>query len=211
MSSSVFNEKFRRPSIGFTEMLRKGIGGMLREKDEYATFMFRALVLASDPYGGKLETPDGVPEGKTYLEEVIHDVTGGEIARYTVNPTLGPRNPKNSVRARIITEGMDQFIDDDNLRTFWPLLPGISNPSAGELVYVVFEDERMTHGLWISKVPTDLDEENSNQTLMNNVYKKQGESKNQLFHISGNSYDPQANPSSPNRLTNLFLGMMGRG
>ena len=58
----VSHEKFRRPNISFTEGLRKAAGGTYREKGEYTQWMFRALVIAVDTFGGQLETPTGVAE-----------------------------------------------------------------------------------------------------------------------------------------------------
>lgn len=165
MSSQFFDEKFRRPSISFAEMLKKGAAGLYREKDEYAPNMLRALVVASDTQGGKLETPDGVAVGGALVERVVAP-NGAITAQYTITPTRGPLNPPNSVRACVLTNNMDQFTDFDNFRTFWPLIPGLGNPSAGELVYVMFEDESMLHGLWVSKVVSDQPDEGANQILM---------------------------------------------
>lgn len=211
MPTPVFNEKFRRPSISFAEILRKGAGGMYREKDQYVPFMFRALVIAVDVEGGKLETPDGQPDGSK-LTQHVYGPEGGLLAKYDIEPTRGPRNPKNSVRARIVANNMDQFIDDDNLRTFWPLFPGVDNPSAGELVYVVFEDEEMTHGLWLAKVPTDDKEETKNQILMSTVL-KQARASNRVLFVSSEptGINRDGVPiKQPHRLTSLFIDASGK-
>lgn len=169
MSSGWTNEKFRRPAISFAETLTKGANGTYRERDEYVQFMFKALVVAMDTQGGKLETPDGYPEGDALYQEVTYP--NGKKDSYTIlgeagRINVGPRNPKNSVKARIISNGVDQFVDDDDLRVYWPLLPGVDNPGAGEVVYVVFEDETMNHGLWLSRAPLNGELDTPNQILM---------------------------------------------
>lgn len=218
----MFNEKFRRPNISFTEMLKKGAAGQYRERGEYTQFMFRALVIACDTEGGKLESPSGEPIGDK-LEVKVYDNTGANLlAQYPVDPTTGPYNPKNSVRARIVSNNMDQIIDDDNLRTFWPMFPGADSPSAGELVYVVFEDEAMKHGLWLAKVPypeEPLDSvENAgsryvkphtkNQILMSDILSSAATSKKTLFPDT--PPEPTAADPSPlkkrQRLSELFIG-----
>jgi hypothetical protein len=168
-NSYIFNEKFRRPSISFNETLKKGGSGAYVERGDFVPFMFRAVVIAADLEGGKLETPDGNPSNGVRLVEQVIGPSNEVIASYTIDPTVGPYNPKNSVRARIIAGNADLFTDDDQLRTFWPLFPGVDNPSAGEPVYVTFEDEDMLHGLWICKCPTNIEDETPNQTLMSQI------------------------------------------
>jgi hypothetical protein len=212
--SEMYNEKFRRPLISFTEMLKKGASNQYREQGDYSAFMFRALVIACDTEGGKLETPTGEPIGDEH-EETVRDNTGDKVlARYKITPTLGPINPKNSVRARIISNNMDQVIDDDNLRTYWPMFPGADTPSAGEVVYVVFEDEDKQHGLWLAKVPfpetadgNTIKEHTKNQILMSDQLKDIESGKAQLFNDSF----PPGTPTNPSpvrrrqRLSELFL------
>ena len=169
MPSGWGTDKFRRPVISFTEAFIAGANGTYRERGEYAQFMFKALVVAMDTQGGKLETPDGFPEGDALVQLVQYP--NGKTDEYTVSDdqgkvNTGPRNPKNSVKARIISSGLDEFTDDDNLRVYWPLFPGVDNPSAGEVVYVVFEDETMTHGLWLSRAPLNGELDTPNQVLM---------------------------------------------
>jgi hypothetical protein len=209
MSVPFSNERLRRPTVGFTDLLRKAIGGGIRGRDEYASFMFRALVIASDMAGGHLETPDGKPaDGKTLVQQVSDGTQ--VVARYNISPTRGPLNPKNSVRARIVANNMDQFVDDDSLRTFWPLFPGVDNPSAGEMVYVVFEDEEMVHGLWVAKVPTSSNNDSTNQILMSKVLMEARASKHVLFPdnlVDSSGAVRDASPVRPtgNRLTALFI------
>lgn len=206
MSSPVFNEKFRRPTIGLVEVLKKGAGGLYRERGQYAPFMFRALVIAVDPFGGKLETPDGQAEdGK--LDQRVTDQEGNVLGVYQVDPTRGPRNPKNSLRARILSSNMDQFVDDDSLRTYWPLFPGLSNPSVGELVYVVFEDEETLHGLWVAPVPTSDPNETANHVLMSQLLQDVASGNKRLFDLTeASSPGPTGLPiRQPHRLTNLYI------
>lgn len=144
-SDPLSRDKFVRPEQFLSELLRKGAQGRFREITENTPTIFRAVVVAVDVKGGKLENPDG--QGK-----VEHDLNG---KKFDVPATVGPKNPRNSVKARLITDGLDQFVHDDELRVFWPLMPEHSQIpiKPGEYVYVMFEDEEMEHGLWISKVP----------------------------------------------------------
>lgn len=63
-----------------------------------------------------------------------------------------PPCPVGSVRARIYTRGLDANIPNDALTVFYPLFPG-DIPQPGEHVYVIFEDENFSSGLWVSKIP----------------------------------------------------------
>ena len=76
---------------------------------------------------------------------------------------MNPPNPPNSVQARIYSSGLDANIPSNALTVFHPLLPGHLSPSLtiGEHVYVVFEDEQMTQGLWISTVASHVNLNNS--------------------------------------------------
>lgn len=118
------------------------------EKDDSFPFLYRALVVAVDVYGSKLENPDG-------NGTLSHEIDG---KKYDVQARLGPENPPNSIKARVLTDGDDKFSTDENLRVFWPFFPqNISIPvKPGEHVYVVFEDTQQQHGLWLSKVPGHL-------------------------------------------------------
>jgi hypothetical protein len=148
VANRFYREKFLRPELFLADIVRKGSQGLYREVDEYQPFLQRALVLAVDTLGGQLENPDGAKSGKS----VSHTVDGNS---YTFDAVCGPANPRNSIKARIISDGFDQFIHDDNLRVFWPLFPEhVAVPlKPGEHCYVLFEDENREHGLWVSKVP----------------------------------------------------------
>lgn len=163
-------DKFRNPIVSFAETLAAGANGTFRERDEYAQFLFKALVVAMDTQGGKLEMPDGRPaDGQALVQRVQYP--NGKVDEYTVadengSVNVGPRNPKNSVKARIISNGIDEFTDDNDLRVYWPLFPGVDNPAAGEVVYVVFEDETMNHGLWLCRAPLNGELDTPNQVLI---------------------------------------------
>ena len=216
MPTGLSNEKYRRPSIAFQDILRKGSGGAYREKGEYSAFMFRAIVIAVDPEGGKLESPDGKPQqrsGDKWVEgaKMTQIVTDGNkpLAKYEITPTLGPVNPPNSIKARIISNNMDQFTSDDDLRCFWPMFPGLSNVSAGEMAYVVFEDEDFTHGLWLAKVPTNNADQTSNQILLSQLVEDINSGKMKLYDDSsvpstGASRVNGSPIKDPMRLTKLF-------
>ncbi|MFA5750416.1 MAG: hypothetical protein WC895_04295 [Candidatus Shapirobacteria bacterium] len=146
MSKNQFSQdKFRRPEQFLSELLKKSAQGVFRESDEYTPFLFRALVVAVDVNGGKLENPSG-------SGTLTHVLKGKS---FDVKSNVGPNNPKNSIKARIITDGFDQFVNDDRMRVFWPFFPEhMSLPiKPGEYVYIVFEDQNYEHGLWISKIP----------------------------------------------------------
>src|SRR3990167_8093087 len=86
------------------------------------------------------------------------DHVGGQLEEI---PT---KNPKNSIRARIISESSPHtFLANEDLPVFWPLFPFDVFPlKEGEHVYVMFDGERGDHGLWISRIaePFDVDDKN---------------------------------------------------
>lgn len=138
-------ERFLKPEIFLAELLRKSAQGRLVERDENIPFLHRALVVAVDVNGGKLENPDG--DGT-----VTHVIDGKS---FDVKAIVGVENPRNSIKARLFDDGFDQFMGDERLKIFWPFYPEhIAVPiKPGEHVYVFFEDEDREHGLWFSKVP----------------------------------------------------------
>lgn len=145
MAGHFTRDKFRRPELLFDEIMRKGAQGLYLEKGHITPFLYRALVIGVDVEGGKLENP-------TANGKVSHEV--GD-KKFDVNARVGPENPANSIKARIISDGDDKFSTDDDIRVFWPFFPeNISVPiKPGEHVYVVFEDADRIHGLWVTKVP----------------------------------------------------------
>jgi hypothetical protein len=64
-------------------------------------------------------------------------------------------NPKNSIQARVISDGLDMHTANEDLSVFWPIFSHDIMPlKEGEHVYVLFEDhETKNHGLWISRIP----------------------------------------------------------
>jgi hypothetical protein len=111
---------------------------------------------------GKLITDyaDGrLDENRTlYRASVVEiDHVGGKLEET-------PPNPKNSVRARIITNSRDSFTTDPaELPVYYPFFPFDVMPvKEGEHVYVIFEDERKEHGLWLTRISEANDLENKN-------------------------------------------------
>lgn len=138
-------DRFRYPEQFLADVLRKGARDEFGRRSENPTIFHRALVVAVDVVGGKLQNPKA--DGK-----LTQKVNGKQV---DVPAIAGPPNPKNSIKARIISDGFDQFISDDNLRIFYPFLPDhVRVPiKPGEHVFVTFEDPRFEHGLWLWKVP----------------------------------------------------------
>jgi hypothetical protein len=143
-----FNDYFRRPEAFLAELVQKYIRGELVEHGEGMPVLHRALVIAVDVVGGTLESP---APGNS--DQVKHVLPNGQS--FDVKAQVGPTNPKNSIKARLLTKGRDQFLADQNLRVFWPFFPEhVSIPiKPGEHVYVMFEDRDMQHGLWVGKMP----------------------------------------------------------
>lgn len=137
-------DKWRRPELFFSDILTKGSRQDYVTRDENLVVFYRALVVAVDIDGGQLENPNG--DGG-----VKHKIGKQEI---NIPAIEGPKNPRNSIKARIITDGFDQFSDDESLKIFWPFFP--ENDALpikpGEHVYVIFEDREFEHGLWLGKV-----------------------------------------------------------
>lgn len=144
MSKNHNIEKFHRPEIFLSELVKRSAQGQLFDNEENVPFVYRALVLAVDVDGGMLENHEG--------SGGVSHVFGSKKSFFPAR--IGPSNPRNSIKARIISEGRDQFISDDEAPVFWPFFPEhISVPiKPGEHTYVMFEDRNFMHGLWISKV-----------------------------------------------------------
>lgn len=138
-------EHVLRPELLLKELLTNAFKDGFVKRTEYIPIIQRAVVIAVDMEGGKLENPSG--DGKF---DCIVNGEGKEL-----EAKLGPANPQNSIKARVLTNGEDKFSDDQNLRVFWPFFPEhISYPiKPGEHVYVMYEDSQKQHGLWIGKVP----------------------------------------------------------
>lgn len=86
------------------------------------------------------------------------DHVGGKLEQ---NPV---KNPKNSIRARIVSEPSPHaFLKNEDLPVFWPLFPYDVFPvKETEHVYVIFETP--LHGLWISRIPEPFEVDDKNNT-----------------------------------------------
>ncbi len=137
-------ERFRRPELFLSELISRSARGEMWGRDENVTVLHRATVVAVDVLGGRLENPAG--EGS-----VSHSISGRLVE---VPARVGVSNPRNSVKARIVTKEHDQYVGDDDLRVFWPLMQehDALPIKPGEHVYVLFEDDGWEHGLWVGKV-----------------------------------------------------------
>jgi hypothetical protein len=138
-------ERFRRPELFLSDLVTASARGDLLDRSENARIFYRATVLAVDVFGGQLENPLG-------SGGVSHTVDGKSVS---FKATVGPDNPKNSVKARIVNDGFDQFLSDELVRVFWPFFSehDVMPVKPGEHVYVIFEDQDFQHGLWLTKVP----------------------------------------------------------
>lgn len=133
---------YRRPELILGDLLLRAARGEIGAAKHY----HRAVVLAVDLEGGLLQNKDGTG-GMDVMDRA------GQTKHY--DAIIGPENPRGSVKARILTDGLDRLLDDADLRVFWPMLPHdqLAIPiSPGEHVYVVFEGEGMDHGIWLSRV-----------------------------------------------------------
>jgi len=139
------SDAWRRPELFLAELINKSVRHEFREYDDNVRVWHRATVVAVDVFGGRLENPDAAG--------ILEHVIDGETIE--VEASLGPVNPRNSVKARILTEEFDQYLEDESLRVFWPLFPehDMVPIKPGEHVYVMFEGEESNHGLWLGKVP----------------------------------------------------------
>ncbi len=107
----------------------------------------RALVLAVDQEGGMLENPAGSGTFASSWPGVKTKILRAQV---------GPANPRGSIKARVLTDGLDRLRTDDEVRVFWPMFPPdqLGMPvSPGEHVYVMFEGDGMSNGFWLSRVP----------------------------------------------------------
>lgn len=142
MSRDRGSDWYRRPEMILSEILQREARGDDRADRHYR----RAVVIAVDPNGGQLQNPDGVGQ----MAVVKRD---GQRVVYPALP--GVENPRGSIKARVLTDGLDRLVDDRDLRVYWPMFPydQVGIPvSPGEHVYVVFEDEGLSHGLWVARV-----------------------------------------------------------
>ena len=155
--------RYDRPTQAFAEIMTHAMRGNLIEEGDYVPFMFRAFVYAIDTIGGRLENKDATFPANPVTTTIVNK--DGKKTTYRPKVMRGPKNPPDSLKARIIGNNIDQFVANDDLRTYWPMFPGLCSPSPGELVYVVFEDSTRKHGLWLSKVPVDMENDSPARSL----------------------------------------------
>lgn len=138
-------ERFRRPELFLADLVTASARGDLLDRAENTRIFYRATVLAVDVLGGQLENP----QGSGGVSHVVEKQT------LSYKSTIGPTNPRNSIKARIVNDGLDQFMGDDLVRVFWPFFSehDVMPVKPGEHVYVLFEDQDFQHGLWLTKVP----------------------------------------------------------
>lgn len=86
------------------------------------------------------------------------DQVGGKLEEIPV------KNPKNSIRARIVSEPSPHtFLENKDLPVFYPLFPHDVFPlKETEHVYVFFDGN--DHGLWISRIPEPFEVDDKNIT-----------------------------------------------
>jgi len=135
-------DKYRRPGIILADMIKRAARGDDKDKRHY----YRAAVLAIDLDGGKLQNPNA--------EGGIDSIDSAGTKRH-FKALHGVENPRGSIKARILSDGVDRLLDDADVRIFWPMFPQdqIGTPvSPGEHVYVIFEGVGMAHGLWLARV-----------------------------------------------------------
>jgi hypothetical protein len=126
-----------------SEVLQNMINDYLEGNLDDYSFLHRAVVVSVDYIGGQLE-----------------------------NDPENPPNPPNSIKARIITDAIDQDTPEDELEVFWPMYSHDVMPlKEGEHVYVVFEDPaNLDHGLWLSRIPEPLQTSNVNYAAGHKKY-----------------------------------------
>ncbi len=134
-------EWFKRPEVILSDLLKDFANSSVKK------LLYRASVVAVDPDGGKLQNKNG--NGYTEFN------FGNKVKK--INATVGLENPAMSIKARILTDGLDRLIDDNDLKVYWPLFQHsqMSCPIVpGEHVFILFEDESLSSGLWVCRIPT---------------------------------------------------------
>lgn len=126
-------ERARRPETILTDLLLKTAVG------ENSRVLWRALVLAYDARGGQLQNPTAVG--------------GITVGTQNIKASIGPMNPPGSIRARVMTDGLDSIRGDEESRVFWPLFSSGDAVLPGEHALVMFEDPHEENGIWLSRVP----------------------------------------------------------
>lgn len=133
----------RRPELALANVIERAFRDDFEQKRTY----YRAVVVAVDLDGGLLQNPDGAGEFVVPLRD-------GSTRKYKA--LIGPNNPRGSVKARILTDGLDRLLGDNELKVYWPMFPqDLSGTpiSPGEHVFVLFEENDSAEtGLWVSRV-----------------------------------------------------------
>ncbi len=196
------DDNFRFPELFLTNLLKQEAREKFVEKSDNPSVFKRALVIAVDVVGGMLQNPAGI--GK-----VDHRVDGKQVE---INATKGPENPRNSIKARVLSDGFDQFFDDDSLKVYYPMSSHTSAPvKPGEHVLVLFEDSDYQNGWWFSKVPghsgfnytpgeKTFDKNNDNS--LTNLFPDTAGQKKQEEDLETNNAASEAPPNG--KLTKLF-------
>lgn len=130
----------------------------MRKKSKYDVLFPEKTILSSlrDLSEGKLENNSFI--FRALVVEIDH--LGGKLEE------IPKKNPKNSIRARIISEPSPHtFLENKNLPVFWPLFPFDVFPiKEGEHAYVCFDGTKGDHGLWISRIPEPFEVDSKNIT-----------------------------------------------
>lgn len=147
------------------------------------------------------------------LNNLISDYVSGEFDKKKVfyraevvrvdniGGSLENNNPKGSIKAKIISNNYDLFTSEDNLKVFWPLFSHDLMPiKESEHVYVVFEDEKKTHGLWITRIPEPNNVDDKNITP---GYKKYKENKDNKLQTDTQAQQAVHDSSQPVKIPEL--------
>jgi len=140
--------------------------------------LFRAIVVAIDTVGGKFTGPE-----TTHKEDAT--------------------NPKNSIRARIVSK--DRYKSTDDLTTFWPMFSHDLMPiKEGEYVYVLFENpNEETRGLWLGRAPEPKEVDTANLVLASAKYKDSINAVGLDQAIADMEIQPDAITQSPSFVTEV--------
>ena len=136
---------------------------------------------------------EGRLDNSRFLYQAVVIEVDSDGGKFEKDP---PRNPRNSIKARIITNSYSSFLSDENLPIFWPLFSHDKMPiNEGEHVYVLFEDEKRQRGIWLTRSPEPLETDNKN-------YSK-GIEKYKINHPQVTEKDVQGldSPPSPTKLS----------
>jgi len=98
---------------------------------------------------------------RALVKEIDHE--GG---RFSENPP----NPKNSIKGPVIVDGLSSGGD----YIFWPFFPFDLMPiKESEHIYVIFEDEMMRDGFWLTRITEPNNVDNPNLTPGSKKYEEE--------------------------------------